>query len=411
VAENPGPPSFGQRVGQLRTHRGLSQKQLAAEIGRSESWVSQVERDVLPVERIPVLRSLADALQVSLADLQPRVQSATTTENPDNLGGLEDLRLTLTGHPTPLLLLQQVDAPPHLTLAEARAQVADAWELTHRSQFAQINDALATLIPQLEHLSRSSTRPTQRREFSDLLASAYQAASAAFAKIGEPDASWVAADRSIAVGERGTDPLAGLAGHFRMAHAFIRLIRLEQAEIACRTGIEALSRTALEDNTPPNIVSLYGALHLALAVTLARAGRRVEAREALDDARETANRLGHDRDDYGTEFGPTNVGLHAVAVAVDLGDFGEALALAELVNAKGLSPERQASHHIDKARAHAALRHSGDAIGELLAAEHLAAELVRNNNLARQTARELSAILGRTAPEELRDLIQRWAAT
>jgi len=30
-------------------------------------------------------------------------------------------------------------------------------------------------------------------------------------------------------------------------------------------------------------------------------------------------RLGEDRNDYNTEFGPTNVQLHAVAVAADLG--------------------------------------------------------------------------------------------
>ena len=39
--------------------------------------------------------------------------------------------------------------------------------------------------------------------------------------------------------------------------------------------------------------------------------------------------LGEDRDDYGTEFGPTNTALHAVAVAVELGDAGPALDLAD----------------------------------------------------------------------------------
>ena len=58
--------TLGQRVAELRWRRGLSQKDLAVEVGRSESWVSQVERDVLPVERVSVLQTLADALGASV---------------------------------------------------------------------------------------------------------------------------------------------------------------------------------------------------------------------------------------------------------------------------------------------------------------------------------------------------------
>jgi len=38
---------------------------------RSGSWVSQVERDIQPIERIGVLRDLAAALGVSVHDLRP----------------------------------------------------------------------------------------------------------------------------------------------------------------------------------------------------------------------------------------------------------------------------------------------------------------------------------------------------
>lgn len=41
--------TLGQRVAELRRGRGVSQKDFAVEVARSESWVSQVERDVLPV--------------------------------------------------------------------------------------------------------------------------------------------------------------------------------------------------------------------------------------------------------------------------------------------------------------------------------------------------------------------------
>jgi transcriptional regulator with XRE-family HTH domain len=59
--------------GRIRTHRkriGLSQVEFAGLIGRSESWVSQVERGVRSVDRMSVLQKLADALSVPVAELR-----------------------------------------------------------------------------------------------------------------------------------------------------------------------------------------------------------------------------------------------------------------------------------------------------------------------------------------------------
>jgi transcriptional regulator with XRE-family HTH domain len=63
--------SLGERVALLRRRRGLSQVELSNLIGRSESWVSQVERGARHLDRLSVLRKVADALEVSVADLQP----------------------------------------------------------------------------------------------------------------------------------------------------------------------------------------------------------------------------------------------------------------------------------------------------------------------------------------------------
>ena len=79
-------------------------RDLASEVCRSESWVSQVERDVLPVERVSVLQSLADALGAAVRDLRPEaVESpASCVAAPDELGAL---RLAMTGHPALSTLL------------------------------------------------------------------------------------------------------------------------------------------------------------------------------------------------------------------------------------------------------------------------------------------------------------------
>ncbi|MGL5825018.1 MAG: helix-turn-helix domain-containing protein, partial [Nocardioides sp.] len=296
------PMTFGQRVSAMRLQRGMSQRQLAAELNRSESWVSQVERDALRVHRLPVLRALADTLGVPLTDLAPE----PVTEGRGR-SDLDQLRLVMTGHPVPdLLLASEREPTPARLLERLRAEVDRAWESTHRSDFRSLSDCLSELIPTLELYGRTAA-PRRRGQIQDLLASAYQAAAAAFARVDDADASWVAADRAVSAGERGTDPLSALAAHFRMAHAFITLNRLDQAEFACRRGIDTLATLTHSATAPMPVLSIYGALQLALALTYAKAARRDEAHAALEEAAVVARRIPEVRNDYGTEFGVANV--------------------------------------------------------------------------------------------------------
>jgi ribosome-binding protein aMBF1 (putative translation factor) len=65
----PMPQQFGVVLRRLRRRRGLSQVACAGLIGRSESWVSQVERGERSVDRISVLRQLATVLDVEFKTL------------------------------------------------------------------------------------------------------------------------------------------------------------------------------------------------------------------------------------------------------------------------------------------------------------------------------------------------------
>jgi hypothetical protein len=73
-----------------------------------------------------------------------------------------------------------------------------------------------------------------------LRARAYQAVSAAFARQDEADAAWVAADRAITAAEQAGGRTSVIAGHFRLAHAFVRLGRYDQAEHVTTVAITAL---------------------------------------------------------------------------------------------------------------------------------------------------------------------------
>jgi hypothetical protein len=165
----------------------------------------------------------------------------------------------------------------------------------------------------------------------------------------------------------------------------------------------------MADQGDPEALSLWGALTLQRAVTASRLNDPDAAYSHLEQARQIAERLGEGRNDYNTEFGPANVALHEVAVAVELGDAGRALRTAATVDTTGLSAERQARLLIDVARAHAQRRQVGDAVVALRQAEAITPEQVRGHDLVRQLVSDLLTM--RDPPTaELRGLSGRLAA-
>lgn len=399
-------PAIGERVAEYRRKRGLSQRDLAAAMSRSESWVSQVERGVQPVERLSILQALAQALSVSVRDLRPEAvpepeESPTTTD-------LDGLRLELSGHPALARLFAPDDTPPgQVDVSDLTEDVSLAWTFAHESRYAELDSTLTDLLPRLEVAVRDAQTDADRSELHALRARAYQAAAAAFARQDEPDAAWVTADRAINAAELSGQTLEVIAGHFRLAHAFIRLRRFEQADRVTTNALDALEPLTADEHVSLEALSLYGAMHLVRAVISGHESDRSQAHRHLDQAERIGKRLGHDRNDFDTEFGPTNMQLHRVAVAVDLGDAGEALDVASHIDPSGLSPERQARLLIDVARAHAQRRHVGEATAALLDAERLAPEQVRSHHLAHATIADLLAQSRRRPPAELADLARR----
>jgi hypothetical protein len=156
-------------------------------------------------------------------------------------------------------------------------------------------------------------------------------------------------------------------------------------------------------------MSLWGGLTLQRAAIAARVNDPDTAYAHLERARQIAGRLGEGRNDYNTEFGPANVALYEIAVAVDLGDAGRALRAAT-VDTTGLSAERRARMLIDVARAHAQRRQVGEAVTALRQAEDIAPELVRGHYLARQLVSDLLTMQDPPS-SELRELSVRLGVT
>ena len=390
--------ALGRKIAAERRRRGLSQPELARMIDRSVAWVSQVERGVRKVDRMSVLETVAAALDVPLAELAAEAPVvAAVTEEPPGAGGL---RLVLSGAYALRAMLNGRHPPALSTL---RAKTRQAWDLTHAGRYADLTDLLRGLVPDLETAARTAPE-AQRAEAFELMAAAYQACSAALAKLGEPEAAWIAADRAMTAAERAGNPMLVAAGAFRLVLVFLAARHYDQAEETARTAADALQPRA--DEGDPQAMSLWGALTLQRAVIASRRNDPDTAYEQLERASEVAGRLGEGRNDYNTEFGPANVALHEIAVAVELGDAGRALRVTASVDTSGLSPERQARMLIDVARAHAQRRQVAEAVTALRQAEQITPEQVREHDLARQLVADLLT-MQEPPSSELRDLAGR----
>jgi tetratricopeptide (TPR) repeat protein len=393
--------ALGRRIAQERKRRGLSQPELARLVDRSVAWVSQVERGVRKVDRMSVLEKVAEVLDLPLLELaaEAPVVAAAAEEIP----GAAGLRLVLSGAHSLRAMLHPAPAPP---TQDIKPRVDRAWELTHESRYVELADLLQNLVPTLETAARSAPEE-QRAELFELLAATYQACSAALAKLGEPEAAWIAADRAIVAAERAGDPLMMAAGAFRLGFVFLGARHFDQVEETARTAAEAL--WSLADEGRPEAISLWGGLTLQRAVAAARLNEADTAYRHLARAREIAGRLGEGRNDYNTEFGPANVALHEVAVAVELGDAGHALRIGTTVDTSTLSSERRARLHVDLARAHAQRRQVDEAVSALLEAEAITPEQIRNHRTTHQLVSDLLTMQDPPSPE-LRELADRVGA-
>jgi transcriptional regulator with XRE-family HTH domain/quinol monooxygenase YgiN len=426
--------SFGQRIAVFRRRRGMSQRTLAHAVGRSESWMSQVERDILPVGRLSVLQRLADALGVSIYDLEPAELALPPPGQgkaaPAPAQDLDGVRAVLAGHPALAALLPRPvrsggeatgtgtedDDRPAVDVAALERAVDDSWALVHDARMAEAGRRLGRTLPAIEEALRRP-RPGEhavpedrRRALLAARARAYEAAATAFAQAEEPDAAWVAAERALATAEAADDVWGVVAALYRMAHGFARHGRLAEAEHVVGSTLAALSPLVEAGDAPAEARSLAGALRLVGGVTAARAGRRSAAHDHVEAARALASGLGGYRDERDTEFGPTNVDVHAVAVAVELGDAGVALDMAQRVDPSPLSAERQARFLVDVARAHGQRRQLAAATRALLDAEAIAPELVAADESVRDAVRLLVQQAGEEATDDLRALAHRTAA-
>jgi len=294
---------------------------------------------------------------------------------------------------------------PAPDLGELYRRVNSGWCAFQASQYALLADQLPATLDDAQLAARRHDG-RERPAAAGLLSLLYQLATVALLKLGDVQTAWLAADRGITAAERCEQPLVlGSAGRM-LTYVFLDAGECDKALQLGLNAAEALERTPRAGATR---LSVLGALYLKCAVAAARRGDRSSAIKLLSKADRAARELDADRNDFWTAFGPTNVAVHTVSVAVELGEHRYVLKHARRVHLSRLPvPERRASHLLDVATAHGQSRQDTEAIQLVLAAEKLAAEEVH----LRPTTRALIGDILHRAPMvdgELRQLADRLA--
>jgi len=284
-------------------------------------------------------------------------------------------------------------------------QVQQAWQARQACSYRQLGVLLPRVLTNAQ-LAARQVGGHQRQAANALLAETYQCVTGAMANIGQDDLAWVAADRGIAAAEQSEDPLVVAASTRMLAHALLAMSRSEKAQQVALTALTTVE-PGLGTAVPAHL-SVYGALLQTSAVIAARRGDRTRANEFLAEAATTAQRLGEDRNDFWTVFGPTNVGIHRASVAVELGDAGRAVEQARAIDASRLpSLERRTHHLLDVAQGYGQWRKDHEAFDAWLQAERLAPQEVHYQPAVQRLVVELLQRERRTTKPRLRELAAR----
>jgi hypothetical protein len=131
----------------------------------------------------------------------------------------------------------------------------------------------------------------------------------------------------------------------------------------------------------------------------------------LREAQQAARRLGTDANYIWTAFGPTNVAIHQVNTAMELGDVQIALDIGPTLDTSGLPTERRVRHALEVARAYSARNRRDEGLAIVLDAEQMAPEQVRHHYISRQLVLTWMRQQRRTPSLELAGLAARLRLT
>jgi tetratricopeptide (TPR) repeat protein len=272
-------------------------------------------------------------------------------------------------------------------LPELAAAVAKAKRDYQACRYADVASHLPALLTRAQAACAVLTGDA-RLQAHTLSAEAHHVAASILLKLGDEGLALLAADRSMQAARASEDAVTVGSSARIVTHAMMRSGHLAAATTTASRHAVRLNRDVPGQDR--ETLSVYGSLLLREATAAAQQGDRQAAHELLAEATDAGGRLGTDSNLRWTAFGPVNVKLHHVNVAVTLGDAGTAIDTARSIDLSQVTvAERKASLLIDTARAFLQCGKHENAYLSLRAALDLAPEEINRRPAVRQVVRDL----------------------
>lgn len=396
VTAEPGLPP-GERIRLYRRRMGLTQEQCAQLKGCTVSAWRKWESGERQVASFSDWIEIARILRVKDLYRLTGLPVGELPEEPSEHDTVPAIRAAMVSF-DPCL----ADEPDVKRLDAAVETAWDIWQ--ERRPFTQVGTMLPALITEV----RATIPLVDGPDRDQLLRTAsmlYFLTRAFTKRVGAHDVSLLASDRAMAAAIKADDL------DFRAASAWnVGMILAAQghtevvAELA--RDAAAMLEPTLADG-PPERLGIFGALHLLRAMQFARLGNEHMVAQQLKIADQVAAKVG-ERNHFRTVFGPTNVGIYRVWLAVELSKPGEAIRAAEHCDVSLLpSVERRFSYFVELARAYSIRGEDVAAVHMLSRAERESAEELRFNVEVRAMVRELLRRENSLTRTELRPLADR----
>ena len=380
--------TIGERIRWYRRRSRKSQAVLAGLVGRTPNWLSKVERDEIPVDRLSVLIEIARALRVSdIADLTGRSFSLAPDGVPEH-DTIAGIRLAMTTPPS--ILAARAPGEP-LSLAQLTARVDAAWTRyeTETRRYATLGPELPGLLTDALRTARLADEGPPRKGALRVLSSVYGLIRIFTYRLGEKDLAGVAGDRALIAAEE-TEDLAVVVDASR--NVFAALATPSSVEQALGMTLRTLeyARGHIEDHPTDYALAAFGSLHLTGAITAARVGQEARAWNLLHEADRIARTLSPTANHTRTYFNTTNVAMHAVHLHVESGEASEAARVGQRLTVPPEAPlERQIRYEVDQIQAARLTRDWDTALAKLEDIKQKSPEELGSHVLVRQALRDM----------------------
>lgn len=372
----------GQRVAEERKLAGWTQVKLAREAMVSVSLVRAVEQGRAPASPAFV-SACARALHVGVAELLQQPYLRTSRAEHEVHASIPAIRRELAAY-----RIEPIDEVSTRPIEDLARDVAEASKLRHAVNLLQLGAELPGLLAGLRAAVYTLTGSQRERAFG-LLAEAYAAAGQVAYKLGYTDLASLTVERYEWAAAQSGDELAVLVGDYQRAGEMIGT-----ADWSSALRFLDKSRSRLEPRLGKNnpvVLSVWGNLHLKSGLAAARAGNRDLADAHLGEAEHAAKRLDADRDDYRLCFGPTNVNIWSVGLAVEMLDGTEAVKRSEKFAIPATTQRERVGHHfIDLARGYLMHGDKKKSFATLHEAKKVAPTQTRYHPMVHETIRVLA---------------------